>query len=112
MIRGVGMVEVFERKDEGLVKVFFSLKDGKLDSATIGNNSVSKKSGIQFYVEEHVALQLDKLSIYMDGFSPRLELKEGEEIIIPEKSEKEKEIERLKKELERLQEEYESRDED
>lgn len=103
------MIEVYENNDEGdKIKVFFSVKRGGLGSLTIGNSAISKTSGIQFYVDDYVALQLDKMNISMDGFTPKLELKEGEELIIPEKSEKEKEIERLKKELERLQAEEEN----
>ncbi len=102
------MINVYENNEEGdKVKVFYAVKYGELSTSTLGNSAISKTSGIQFYVDDYVALQLDKMDITMDGFTPKLELKEGEELIVPEKSEKEKEIERLKKELERLQAEEE-----
>lgn len=98
------MIDVYESNEDGdKVKVFYAVKDGELSTVTLGNSAISKTSGIQFYVDDYVALQLDKMDISLDGFTPKLVLKEGEELIIPEKSEKEKEIERLKKELERLQ---------
>lgn len=102
----------YENTDGDKVKVFFAIKDGEIRSTTVGSSAISKKSGIQFYVDEGVSLQLYKMNFSMDGLKPKLELKEGEELEVIEKSEKEKEIERLKKELERLQEEDESRDED
>lgn len=105
------MINVYENNDDGdKIKVFLSIKNNEPNSITLGNQAISKKSGIQFYVDDYVAVQLDKVNMSMDGFTPKLELKEGEELIIPEKSEKEKEIERLKKELERLQEDEREED--
>ncbi len=98
------LIETYEENIDGdKVKVFISIKDGDAHTITIGNNAVSKKSGIQFYVDEHVSLQLDKFDFIMDGLVPTLELREGEELVIPEETEREKEIKRLKKELEQLE---------
>lgn len=97
------MVDVFyNNEDSDKVKVFFAIDENGVTSLTLGNHAVSKKSGIQFYVDDFVAVQLDKVNFKMEGLTPVLEVKDGEDIIIPEESEKEKEIKRLKRELERL----------
>lgn len=100
----------YENTDGDKVKVFFAIKDGDIRSTTVGSSAISKKSGIQFYVDEDVSLQLYKMNFFMDGLKPKLELKEGEELEVIEKSEKQKEIERLKKELERLREDEKEED--
>lgn len=98
------MIEIFEKNEDGdKTKVFLAIEDGEVSTITIGNRSVSKKTGIQFYVDEYVALQLYKMHFTMDGLRPKLEMRDGEELVIPEKSDKEKEIERLRKQLEELE---------
>lgn len=98
------MISIYDKNIDGdKVKVFISLRNGAAHSTTLGNNAVSKVAGVQFYVDEYVSVQLDKTEFYMNGLQPKLKIKDGEELIIPEKSEKEKEIERLRKELERLE---------
>lgn len=62
----------------------------------------------EIYVDDYVADQIYKCELYIDGLEPKLIVKEGETIEVPEKSEKEKEIERLKFELEKLQNEEEN----
>jgi len=88
--------------DNEKVKVFVITKEGKIHTVTIGNHAISKKAGIQFYVDKNVAEQLDKVDISINGFKPILELKEGQTIELPQKNEKEKEIERLERELREL----------
>src|SRR5690625_2185609 len=95
------MINVYDDNEGGnKVKIFFSIKNGELTTITIGNQVVIKKAGIQFYVDEYVAQQLDKLELTMDGFSPQLKLKEGETLDIPD--ENEERIRELEEELERL----------
>src|SRR5699024_1859657 len=95
------------------VKVFFVVDDdNSIESVKVGNRVVPVESGYQYYVDKEVAEQIDKVTLDFSEHKPKLTLKEGEELEVIEKTEKEKEIERLKKELERLQEEDESKDED
>lgn len=97
------MINIYDTNENGdKVKVFFAIKDGQVCSWTIGNKAVSMDSGIQFYVDDYVSLQLDKMNLIMDGAKPTLELKEGETLEIPEKTEKQKEIEELERRLKEL----------
>ncbi|WP_405100823.1 hypothetical protein [Oceanobacillus sp. FSL H7-0719] len=95
-------MQTYDTRQPGTTKVFFKVNDGAVASVIIGNRAVSTDSGYQFYVDDYVADQIDKCEIYLDGLTPKLKLKEGEILEVPEKSEKEKEIERLEYELERL----------
>lgn len=98
------MINVYDSNIDGdKVKVFIAIEDGNKTTITVGNHAMSKKSGIQFYVDEHVSTQLDKLTFSMDGLNPKLALKEGEEIEEPQKTEKELRMEELQRELEELQ---------
>src|SRR5690625_2685354 len=96
-------IETYDTKEQGVIKVFFKVSDGNVSSIIIGNQAVSTERGYQFYVDDYVADQIDKCEMYLDGLTPKLRLKEGEELVVPQKTEKELEIERLKYELERLQ---------
>lgn len=107
------MIQTYKNSKDGKVKVFFVVDDdNNIESVKVGNRVVPVESGYQYYVDKEVAEQIDKVTLDFSEHKPKLVLKEGEEITVPEKTEKEKEIERLKKELERLQEEDESKDED
>lgn len=98
-------IKVYSKKKSGLVKVFFEVSNGEVQSVTIGDQVVVKEQGFQFYVDDYVADQIYKCTLYMDGFTPKLVAREGEIINEPEKTEKELEIERLRRELEALEEE-------
>ena len=98
------MINTYNENREGLVKVFFVVnEEGKITSVKVGNQSVSLDQGLQFYVDDYVAEQIHKCELYIDGLTPRLRLKEGEELEIPsEVEEKEKEIQILRKRLKEL----------
>lgn len=97
------MVKIYNESSPGRTKVFFVVRDGRVSRVITGNHAVSTEQGLQFYVDDYVADQIYKCELYIDGLEPKLIVKEGETIEVPEKSEKEKEIERLKFELEKLQ---------
>jgi len=98
------LINTYNENREGLVKVFFVVnEEGKITSVKVGNQSVSLDQGLQFYVDDYVAEQIHKCELYIDGLTPRLRLKEGEELEIPsEVEEKEKEIQILRKRLKEL----------
>ncbi len=93
-------IETYDTRQPGTTKVFFKVVDGGVASVIIGNRAVSTDRGYQFYVDDFVADQIDKCELFMDGLTPKLRLKEGETLEVPEKTEKELEIERLEYELE------------
>ena len=97
------MVKIYNESGPERTKVFFVVRDGRVSRVITGNHAVSTEQGLQFYVDDYVAEQIYKCELYIDGLEPKLIVKEGETIEVPEKSEKEKEIERLKFELEKLQ---------
>lgn len=97
------MIETYSNKGNNRTKVFFTINENGLSSIYIGDNAVPTGQGYQFYVDDYVAEQIHKCELYLDGLTPKLRLKEGEELVVPQKTEKELEIERLKYELERLQ---------
>lgn len=97
------MVKIYNESGPGRAKIFFVVRNGLVSRVIIGNQAVSTEQGFQFYVDDYVAEQIDKCEFYLDGITPKLRVKEGEEIIEPELTEKEKEIRRLKFELEQLQ---------
>jgi len=94
-------IETYDTRQPGTTKVFFKVVDGDVSSVIIGNRAVSTDRGYQFYVDDYVADQIDKCELFMDGLTPKLRLKEGETLEVPEKTEKELEIERLEYELEK-----------
>ena len=93
-------IKTYDTREKGTTKVFFKVIDGKVASVVIGNRAVATERGYQFYVDDYVAEQIEKCELFMDGLTPSLRLKEGEELEVPEKTEKELEIERLEYELE------------
>src|SRR5690625_3174725 len=94
-------IETYDTRQPCTTKVFFKVVDGDVSSVIIGNRAVSTDRGYQFYVDDYVADQIDKCELFMDGLTPKLRLKEGETLDVPEKTEKELEIERLEYELEK-----------
>lgn len=105
------MIQTYKNSKDGKVKVFFVVDDdNNIESVKVGNRVVPVESGYQYYVDKEVAEQIDKVTLDFSEHKPRIVLKEGEEITIPEKTEKEKEIERLEMELERLREDEKEED--
>lgn len=99
------MIKTYRNKADGRVKVFFAVDDGNVTSITIGNQSVPTEQGFQFYVDDYVAEQIDKCELYLDGLTPKLIVKEGETIHVPDVNNeylKEKRKQELLEELERL----------
>lgn len=95
------MIKTYKNSADGKVKVFFVLDDdNNITSVKMGNRVVPVESGYQFYVDEYVAQQIDKVGIDFSDGKPHLI--EKETIELPQKNEKEKEIERLEKELREL----------
>ncbi|MEN2468241.1 hypothetical protein [Ornithinibacillus sp. JPR2-1] len=97
------VIKTYDTRQAGTLKVFLKIHDGAISSVIIGNQAVATEQGFQFYVDDYVAEQIDKCEFYLDGITPKLRVKEGEEIIEPELTEREKEIRRLQFELEQLQ---------
>ena|SRR5699024_7865305 len=73
--------------------------DGEIGSALKGTSIVPECAGTLLVVDDYVAKQIDKLK-FIDG---QLTLKDGEELIVPEKSEKELQIEALKQQIAELE---------
>lgn len=99
------MIKTYEEHDEGRVKVFFVIEGGVSSGVLIGNKTIATKQGIQFYVDEYVAEQIHKCNLYIDGLTPKLIVKEGETLFVPEECDeykKQKEIEELEKKLKEL----------
>lgn len=93
-------ITTYDTRKSGTTKVFFRIHDGEVVSTIVGNHAVSTERGYQFHVDDYVADQIDKCELYFDGLTPSLRVKEGEKLEIPEKTEREKRIERLEFELE------------
>ncbi|GGB26959.1 hypothetical protein GCM10011409_00290 [Lentibacillus populi] len=85
------------------VRIFFNVdKEGNVSSVLMGNQAIPSRQGHQFYVDEYVALQVDKIEIINPGM-PILKVKDGEEIEIPDEvKQNEDKIKRLEKELNEL----------
>lgn len=99
------LIRTYRERDGDKVKVFFSIKDNNVTSVTIGNQSVPVDQGFQFYVDDFVADQIHKCELYIDGLTPKLRVKEGEQLFVPEECEaykKQKEIEELEQRLQQL----------
>lgn len=96
------MINVYKNKDFARTKVFFSVVDDGVISVYVGDSVVPQEQGFQFYVDDHVANQIEKCELVMDGLTPTLQVKDGEEIEIPELSEKELAIRQKEYELEQL----------
>ena len=98
-------VKIYDDKDVNNVRVCFIIKNNNVTSVVVGNMSFCDEKSIMFYVDDYVAEQIHKFNLVMDGFEPKLELKEGETLFVPKESEaykKQKEIEELEKRLNEL----------
>lgn len=93
-------IQTYDTRLPGTIKVFFKVINGEVDSITLGNQAVSTDRGYQFYVDNYVAEQIDKCDLVINGLIPKLKVREGEILEVPEKTEREIEIERLEYELE------------
>lgn len=98
------MINVYDTYKTGRTKVFLVIKDKEIVSIITGNRAVVKdEAGIQFYLDDYIAEQLDKFNIEIDGGSPVLILKEGETIDEPtEEIKRQREIQKLEQRLEEL----------
>lgn len=103
--RGDVMI-TYAKKGVGRTKVFFVVDEkGNVSGKKVGNQVVSVEQGFQFYVDDYVAEQIDKFELIIDGFTPKLVLKEGETLFVPEECDeykKQKEIEELERKLKEL----------
>lgn len=99
------LIRTYRERDGDKVKVFFSIKDNNVTSVTIGNQTVPTEQGFQFYVNDYIADQIHKCELYIEGLTPKLRVKEGETLFVPEECDeykKQKEIEELEKKLKEL----------
>jgi len=96
------MIQTYDERQPATTKVIFKIKNGVVASVIVGNQAISTERVYQFYVDNYVAEQIDKCELYIDGLTPSLRVKEGETLEVPEKTEKQKEIERLEFELEQM----------
>ena len=97
------MIQTYKNYEKGRTKVFLTIRDGEFSSVIIGNQAVTTEQGIQFYVDYYVADQLHKCDFYLDGLEPKLKLKDGETLDIPDEVEqREREIQELERRLKEL----------
>lgn len=96
-------IQAYSKAGNGRVKVFFTIDEYQEPSIYVGDSAVVAEQGFQFYVDDYVAEQIDKCELYLEGFTPKLRLKEGETLVIPtEVEQKQKEIEELERRLKEL----------
>lgn len=101
------MIKTYNECEKGRTKVFFVVKNNEVTSIKVGNQVVSTDQGFQFYVDDYVAEQISKCELYLNGLTPKLKVKDGETLFIPDENEKykkEKRIKELEKEIEELKE--------
>jgi len=99
------VIKIYEDNKGKQTKVCFTIKNNEITSVTVGNQAVMTKQGIQFYVDDYVAEQIHKCNLYIDGLTPKLIVKDGETLIVPEENDeykKRKEIEELEERLQEL----------
>lgn len=97
------MIKTYDSKQPGTIKVFLRISNEEVVSVIIGNQAVSNERGIQFFLDDYVAEQLDKFNISINGVEPVFVLKGGEELEIPDDVDrKQKEIEELERRLKEL----------
>lgn len=104
-MRGGSVIRTYDTRKKGTTKVFVVIKDNKSSSVVVGNQAISTDMGFQFYVDDYVAEQIHKCELYLDGLTPRLRVKEGETLFVPEENDeykRQKEIEELEQKLKEL----------
>lgn len=101
------MIKIYDKYADGRMKIFFYInEDGEVTRTTVGNQAVSVGRGLQFYVDDYVADQIDKCELVIERL-PILKVKEGETLHVPKENDeylKQKRIEELEEELRRLRE--------
>lgn len=99
------MIKTYDNRQPGTTKVFMVVKDNEVTSVIIGNQAVATEQGYQFYVDDYIAEQIDKCELVMDGLTPKLQVREGEILFVPEENDeykKQKEIEELEQKIKEL----------
>lgn len=99
------MIQTYKNNDGGKVKVFFVVEDGDVVSVKAGNQVVPTEQGFQFYVDDYVAYQIHKCELYIDGLAPKIRVRKGETLFIPNENEhykRKKEIAELEEKLKKL----------
>lgn len=103
------MIKIFDKPGDGRTKIFITVEHGNVSTVNVGNQVVPTEQGFQFYVDDYVADQIEKCELYIDGFMPKLRLKDVEELEIPDEiEEKQREIEELERKLRELRGEEEN----
>lgn len=95
-------IKTYDSQEDGTTKVFFSVKDNLVVSVSVGNQIVVLEPGFQFFVDDYVALQIDKCEMYLEGFTAKIKVREGEEIDVPTDADKENEIAELQRKIDKL----------
>src|SRR5690625_7570637 len=99
------MIRTYKKFKKNRTKVFFVVNsDGSIISIKTGNQVVAVEQGFQFYVDDYVAEQINKCELYIDGLTPKLRVKDGETLIVPEENDEYKKRKEIKELEERLQE--------
>jgi len=99
------MIKTYDNRQPGTTKVFMVVKDNEVTSVIIGDQAVATEQGYQFYVDDYIAEQIDKCELVMDGLTPKLQVREGEILFVPEENDeykKQKEIEELEQKIKEL----------
>lgn len=97
------MVTIYKKPNPDRIKVFLTIDNNKITSVTVGNNAIVKDFGIQFYLDDYVADQIDKFNVDIKGLKPTLYLKDGEKLDFPPKEKaKQAEIRKLEQRLRQL----------
>src|SRR5690625_3644639 len=99
------MIKTYDNRQPGTTKVFMVGKDNEVTSVIIGDQAVATEQGYQFYVDDYIAEQIDKCELVMDGLTPKLQVREGEILFVPEENDeykKQKEIEELERKIKEL----------
>lgn len=98
-------IKLYNENADGRVKVFFVVENNQVVSKMVGNFVPQQHTGFMFYVDDYVAEQIDKVDLSFFGLTPKLEIKDGETLFIPETSiayKKQKEIDELEQKLQEL----------
>ena len=98
-------IKSYDEYKEGRIKVIFDIHNGEVVGVSVGNNAVSTKANLSFYVADYVAYQIDKCKLNLDGLNITLSVRDGETFFVPEENEeylKAKEIEELEEKLREL----------
>ena len=95
-------IKTYSSQEDGTTKVFFVVQDNLVMSVKVGNQVVSLDTGFQFFVDDYVALQIDKCEMHLDGFTAKLRIRKGEVLDVPTNEDKENKIAELQRKLDKL----------